>query len=332
MKPLNPPQRTSLSPRHRPSDESLRRENNRLRGENERLQRIQQQQAEQIAKQEQEIADRKKELADKNGEIAELERQLALRKQNSTNSSKPPSSDGLAGESRERGGKQKKSRRKPGGQPGHRGSALLIQVLGAVFEGILCSDRFSGYSKYHQGQAQLCWAHLQRNILGVLDFTKKSATKRFCRDALALHARNATAGAANQLARFQSFRSASTQKNTNGVTIPVSFTSTKTTQAAADHAYFRFTKKKTASSVNTMHGMSNCAIMLCVKNNGDTNKNTGGKNAGAPLAPLLNSIASKKVVSPAPTATAAIFRTSVNRAKRRLPWRNVPANGPTVLA
>jgi transposase len=375
LKPLNPPQRTSLSPRHWP-DESLRRENSRLRRENERLQRVQQEQAEQLAKQEREIADQKKELADKNGEIVDLERQLAIRKQNSTNSSKPPSSDGLAGESRERGGKKSKSRRKPGGQPGHhghhrgrvpleqvdetravlasqcrhceqplaqrlervqtsgrmyrhqvvelpvikarvteyqfhevvcpqcgkksraavppelqrqtgpqltalvayltvvcrtprrvvqefleqalsidlslgntqtcweeaseavaapcqeleqklngeavlnidetgwrtngekrylwafvaaqyvvysiaqtRGSALLIQTLGAVFEGILCSDRFSGYRKYHQGRAQLCWAHLKRNIRGVLEFTKKSATERFCRDALALHAR-----------------------------------------------------------------------------------------------------------------------------------------------
>jgi transposase len=70
-----------------------------------------------------------------------------------------------------------------------RGSALLIQMLGAVFAGILCSDRFSGYSKYHQGRAQFCWAHLKRNILGVMEFTKKNATERFCRDALALHAR-----------------------------------------------------------------------------------------------------------------------------------------------
>jgi transposase len=69
-----------------------------------------------------------------------------------------------------------------------RGSELLIQLLGAVFEGILCSDRFSGYLKYHQGQAQFCWAHLKRNILGVLDFTKQTATERFCRDALAVHA------------------------------------------------------------------------------------------------------------------------------------------------
>lgn len=70
-----------------------------------------------------------------------------------------------------------------------RGSELLIRMLGAVFNGILCSDRFSGYLKYHQGQGQFCWAHLKRNILGVLDFTKKTATERFCRDALALHAR-----------------------------------------------------------------------------------------------------------------------------------------------
>src|SRR5437773_16348 len=49
-----------------------------------------------------------------------LERQLALRQRNSTNSSKPPSSDGLAGEQRLRG-RRHKSKRKPGGQPGHPG-------------------------------------------------------------------------------------------------------------------------------------------------------------------------------------------------------------------
>jgi hypothetical protein len=47
--------------------------------------------------------------------------QLALRKQNSTNSSKPPSSDGLADEPRRRG-RSKKSRRKPSGQRGHQGA------------------------------------------------------------------------------------------------------------------------------------------------------------------------------------------------------------------
>ena len=69
-----------------------------------------------------------------------------------------------------------------------RGSELLARILGAVFEGILCSDRFSGYLKYHQGKGQFCWAHLKRNILGVLDFTKRTGTERFCRDALAVHA------------------------------------------------------------------------------------------------------------------------------------------------
>src|SRR6266699_1863962 len=53
-------------------------------------------------------------------QITDLERQLAMRKRNSTNSSKPPSSDGLAGEQRPRGRKHK-SQRKPGGQPGHPG-------------------------------------------------------------------------------------------------------------------------------------------------------------------------------------------------------------------
>ena len=52
--------------------------------------------------------------------IADLERQLALQQQNSTVTSKPPSSDGLAGRQRERG-RREKSRRKAGGQPGHPG-------------------------------------------------------------------------------------------------------------------------------------------------------------------------------------------------------------------
>jgi transposase len=52
--------------------------------------------------------------------IADLERQLALQQQNSTLTSKPPSSDGLAGQPRMRG-RRRKSRRKPGGQPGHPG-------------------------------------------------------------------------------------------------------------------------------------------------------------------------------------------------------------------
>ena len=82
-------------------DQSARQaqEVERLRQENERLLR--------------ENAEQKKRIAD-------LERQLALRQQNSTTTSKPPSSDGLAGRQRERG-RRIKSRRTRGGQPGHPG-------------------------------------------------------------------------------------------------------------------------------------------------------------------------------------------------------------------
>ncbi|MGH8743133.1 MAG: IS66 family transposase, partial [Burkholderiales bacterium] len=89
-----------------PSREQLHRENERLLRENDELRR--------------KVAEGEKQIADAEKQIADLERQLAGRKKNSTNSSKPPSSDGLAGEQRARGRKHK-SKRKPGGQPGHTG-------------------------------------------------------------------------------------------------------------------------------------------------------------------------------------------------------------------
>src|SRR5260370_5410714 len=70
-----------------------------------------------------------------------------------------------------------------------RGRLVFIRLLGALFQGILCSDRFSAYLKYHSGTAQFCWAHLKRNLLGIVEFTKSSSVERFCRDALAEHAR-----------------------------------------------------------------------------------------------------------------------------------------------
>jgi len=96
-----------------PSREQLHRENERLLRENEELRR-------KVAEREKQIADVEQQIAEREKQIADLERQLAGRKKNSTNSSKPPSSDGLAGEQRSRSRKHK-SRRKPGGQPGHRG-------------------------------------------------------------------------------------------------------------------------------------------------------------------------------------------------------------------
>ena len=69
-----------------------------------------------------------------------------------------------------------------------RSSEVLIHLLGAVFAGILCSDRYSAYFKYHKGLAQLCWAHLKRDILAIQDFAKTTAAEQFARDALALYA------------------------------------------------------------------------------------------------------------------------------------------------
>jgi transposase len=70
-----------------------------------------------------------------------------------------------------------------------RGAEVLVQLLGEVFTGILCSDRCASYLKYHKGEGQFCWAHFKRNILGIQEIGKTTDAERFCRDALALHAR-----------------------------------------------------------------------------------------------------------------------------------------------
>ena len=68
----------------------------------------------------------------------------------------------------------------------HRNTAVLVSLLGAVFQGIICSDRFSAYLKYHSaGRMQYCWAHLKRDLQGILDRSQSLEAKRFARDALA---------------------------------------------------------------------------------------------------------------------------------------------------
>src|SRR5450759_4572713 len=121
-----------------PSREELHRENERLLRENQDLRRKVAERERQIAEREKQIADAEKQIADAEKQIADLERQLAGRKKNSTNSSKPPSSDGLAGEQRPRGRKHK-SKRKPGAQPGHPGRhrPLVPTAEASAAEGLM---------------------------------------------------------------------------------------------------------------------------------------------------------------------------------------------------
>lgn len=102
-----------LRPPQKSCGEEPGRQLDRLRRENEHLRQ-------QVAEQQEQIAEQQQHIAEQRQHIADLERQLADRRKNSTNSSKPPSSDGLAGEQRERGRKTK-GKRRPGGQPGHPG-------------------------------------------------------------------------------------------------------------------------------------------------------------------------------------------------------------------
>jgi transposase len=111
----------------------LKRENERLSRENEKLQQ---------------------KLAEAEKHIADLERQLALRRQNSTTSSKPPSSDGLAGEQRQRGSGRKKSKRRPGGQPGHRGH----------WRGLAPPDRVDRVIELFPAQCRHCDSRLSRKM------------------------------------------------------------------------------------------------------------------------------------------------------------------------
>ncbi len=70
-----------------------------------------------------------------------------------------------------------------------RGAPKWSALLGTVFCGILCNDRWVVYLTYHSGRMQLCWAHLKRNILGIADYARSPSSQQFCLDALAIVAR-----------------------------------------------------------------------------------------------------------------------------------------------
>jgi len=107
-----------------PVREDFRQENERLRKENQRLR-------ERVAESDKQIADRDRQIADQEKQIADLERQLAGRKKDSTNSSKPPSSDRPAAARRLKPSRCR-GRRKPGGQKGHPGRHRELQPLERV--------------------------------------------------------------------------------------------------------------------------------------------------------------------------------------------------------
>ena len=65
-----------------------------------------------------------------------------------------------------------------------RGVAVLEQLLGEAFAGILCSDRCPTYLSYHQGLAQFCWAHLQRTLKGIGEGAATADAVHFARDML----------------------------------------------------------------------------------------------------------------------------------------------------
>ena len=65
-----------------------------------------------------------------------------------------------------------------------RGVPVLVQLLGAAFAGILCSDRCPTYLSYHRGLAQFCWAHLQRTLKGIEESAASPEAVHFARDML----------------------------------------------------------------------------------------------------------------------------------------------------
>jgi hypothetical protein len=145
--------------------EELRRRNDELSRELERLREQVRACEREIAERNEKIAEAEKRIAEKDNQIAEaekkiddLERQLAMRKQNSTTSSKPPSSDGLAGDPRKRG-RRRKSKRKPGGQPGHQGRTREL----------VPPERVSKFVELYPDECRACGQQLPPSGKGIIE-------------------------------------------------------------------------------------------------------------------------------------------------------------------
>ncbi len=64
---------------------------------------------------------------------------------------------------------------------GSRGAKVLKEVLGDIFNGILCSDRLGAYGRYHKGLRQVCWAHIIRDIKGIRHACRSPDAAKFSR-------------------------------------------------------------------------------------------------------------------------------------------------------
>jgi transposase len=67
-----------------------------------------------------------------------------------------------------------------------RAAQVLTGILGTAFAGVLTSDRWGAYEKYHRGPAQLCWAHLKRDLAALAETGSSATAILFGRDGLAI--------------------------------------------------------------------------------------------------------------------------------------------------
>ena len=111
-----------------------------------------------IADQQNRITEQQEQIAEQQKQVRKLEREVADSRRNSTNSSKPPSSDGLAGQQRERGRKPgTKCKRRAGGQSAESPMAVLFGVDVAEQHAAIVEDAAGGNGPDQLAPAVLYW-------------------------------------------------------------------------------------------------------------------------------------------------------------------------------